>query len=482
MRMSLQTMKLFVITAVIALGSCKRAPEQVISARSAMQEYIQFEFAVYILPGNIRRSELQQLDNLSILIKTRYPKLNLVQELPEHPDEMFVRVRFDTNVRKDYPPPDGSMLEHSAFGLTPAQKKALQGSKDALILRFAHSKSQVWIALKTANELIEDVARQHGGVIWDQTTRQVFTPGEWHKTRLSPDTWVDRVPNIASQTVIHFYPNGEYAREITLGMEKFGLADVVVEELPQSSNGSVSSLINLYCQYLAENEFVNTEGDLKLDVQRIRNKQRRDAQLESIKPNGLGHACITLKLGYWEEGDPQNRLVELSGDRYSGHDSHAKQDNLISSLYGWDDKVHAVTHTAELLEESRKEKAELPELRKAFNAGLEPGEYIQLKAPFVIPDGGHEWMWVEVTQWNNGRIKGSLQNTPDRIPTLHSGQVVEINEDDVFDYIRYYADKHQEGNTTGRILEKMNQLDDSGHGANLQPEDPDCGEHPKVNQ
>jgi len=143
--------------------------------------------------------------------------------------------------------------------------------------------------------------------------------------------------------------------------------------------------------------------------------------------------------------------------------------------------VHMVKHTAELLEESRKEKAKLPELRKAFNNGLAPGENILLKAPFQTPDGGQEWMWVEVTKWENDKVKGLLENTPDKIPTLHAGQAVEINEKDVFDYIRHYADRHQEGNTTERILESMDQAATSGRDANVQPEDPDCGASPAKN-
>jgi len=116
-----------------------------------------------------------------------------------------------------------------------------------------------------------------------------------------------------------------------------------------------------------------------------------------------------------------------------------------------------VRHTEELLTESKKEKARLPELRKAFIAGLGPEEYILVKAPFPTPEGHQEWMWVEVTRWRGKTITGTLENDPAEIPDLHAGQVVQVSEDDVFDYIRRFPDGHKEGNTTGAILEKLEQ-------------------------
>ena len=63
-------------------------------------------------------------------------------------------------------------------------------------------------------------------------------------------------------------------------------------------------------------------------------------------------------------------------------------------------------------------------------------------------------MWVEVTSWKGDKIKGLLQNEPYNVPTLHSGQIVEVSQTSVFDYIRRYADGKMEGNETGKIIEK----------------------------
>ena len=64
-------------------------------------------------------------------------------------------------------------------------------------------------------------------------------------------------------------------------------------------------------------------------------------------------------------------------------------------------------------------------------------------------------MWVEVTSWKGDKIKGHLRNDPFEIPNLHSGQVVNVRQAEVFDYIRHYSDGSEEGNETGAIIAKM---------------------------
>jgi uncharacterized protein YegJ (DUF2314 family) len=264
-----------------------------------------------------------------------------------------------------------------------------------------------------------------------------------------------------TQTAIQSYQNGEYVRLITLGMSKAGLPDVVVEESVWSTENQAANLINAFCQILAEGQALAIPGKFELNLNAIRNARLRGNQLKGLLGNATGMAYLSLKPGKHEEGDPRNQLIELSADRYDGPDTQAKQERMWGCLFGSsDDRVTYVRHDEELLEESRRERSKLPELRQAFEKGLRPGEYIQLKAPFDTDDGGREWMWVEVTRWKEGKIKGTLENDPEKVAGLHSGQVVEFREDEVFDYIRYYPDKHQEGNTTGEVIRRTEEAEE----------------------
>ena len=155
-----------------------------------------------------------------------------------------------------------------------------------------------------------------------------------------------------------------------------------------------------------------------------------------------------------EEGDPKNRLIEITFERGTGPDIHAKQEQIISQAFGWEDKVKQLKHDEELKAVSRKARARLPALRAAFKKGLAPGEFIQVKAPFDGPNGENEWMWVEVVSWEGDKITGLLKNEPFYIPTLHAGQDVRVSESTVFDYIRNHADGSSEGNETGKLIEQ----------------------------
>ena len=75
-------------------------------------------------------------------------------------------------------------------------------------------------------------------------------------------------------------------------------------------------------------------------------------------------------------------------------------------------------------------------------------------APFPTPDGGNEWMWVEVIEWKGSKIRGLLKNEPVNVPGLSGGSEVVVDQGDLFDYIRSFSDGREEGNETGRLIQQ----------------------------
>lgn len=416
-----------------------------------MSDQIYFEFAVYYLPTPAKdpQSVLDQL------LKKDFSQFRKVEKLDESPEGMALKARLLTDVQESYAPPDMQSLQYFGRGLSREQAESLQGSTTALVLDFGHSKDHVWDALKGAHQLTSALARETNGLIWDEETREVFTPDAWAEKRLAD--WTEKVPNVTQHTVIHAYNTGEYVRAITLGMTKCGLPDVVIENVPWSLNRTLGHVMNLFAQALAEGAAIEKGGKLDLDLRVIKNAQVREPQLASLKPNATSVAMLSLTKAKREEGDPDNRLVEIRFDRYPGKDVHARQVALASSLFGSEDSISYVKHDEAILAASKRAKAKLPSLRAEFNAGLQPGEFIQVKAPFDTPDGGQEWMWVEITSWDGDSIKGLLKNDPFNIPDLEAGQIVEVSQAEVFDYIRRLPDGSQEGNETGRLIAEFNQ-------------------------
>lgn len=428
----------------LANGAARDVP-----AGSPLSEAIRFQYAVYYLPVPAG----DPLAALQSALQARKDRIKLVAEFPATPGQPVVRARVEKDVARRYAPPDMDSLRYFGRGLSREQALALQESRQALILDFGHDSAHVWGALRAATEVVERVARETAGLVWDEETREIFTPEEWHKRRVAP--WPDTVPDVSRHTTIHVYQSGEQVRAITLGMAKFGLPDVVIQEFSWSLNRNMGNLINAFCQAMAEGARFSGAGAYDLDIRAIRNATVRAQQTASLLPNARSVAQLTLRQGAREEGDPRNRLIEIGFDRYPGNDVHARQNALLGSLYGWEDAIKRIEHSDDLVAASNRARAKLPALRAAFAAGLQPGEFIQLKAPFATPAGGREWMWVEVTEWKGKRIRGLLRNEPFDIPGLHGGQIVRVNEDEVFDYIRRFPDGAQDGNETGRIIEKM---------------------------
>ena len=438
------------LLSAVFLSGCKRkSTEQAFPAGSPMATTTQFSLAV-ILPQN---APADKSESLVAQLATEEHKFKNVNELPQAPNESLLHAYLDKKIDSSHIPLSDELLRDFTRGLTRQQTEALQKAQSALILEFAHPKRNVWRDLRDADELVEMVARKTGGIVWDQETREFFSPDAWHERRLK--SWTSEIPDVSTQTIVHTYQNGEFVRSITLGMRKFGLPDVVIEKSPWASNDQVVDVINIFCQSMAEGASLGNNGEFDLNLRSIRNADVRDSELKTLKANGTGTAYLSLKVGVKDEGDSDNRLIEIASDRYQANDSHAKLEKMVSSFFGWEDEPTKVRHNAELLEASRQARTHLAALRKDFNAGLQPGEFIELKAPFKSPNGNTEWMWVEVTKWDGREIRGTLENEPTEISTLHGGQIVKVDENEIFDYIRQFPDKHQEGNTTGAILQKM---------------------------
>ncbi len=348
--------------------------------------------------------------------------------------------------------PSAEVVKYFAHGLTPAQIEAFAHADKVFMLSFAHAARDRMGALRQSQVLVERLARGTGGLIWDDDSRETFTPDAWHQRRVLG--WAGDVPDVAHHTIVHIYEDGDGYRVVTLGMGKFGEPDIVVENALASDERDLGNLVNVLSQALVEGARTDAHGQLTLRLQQSRHPAVDEQQGENLLPNAQRAAQLLLVQGRREDGDAENRLVRIAFDRYDGPDEHARQAALVSALYGSADGITRVRHDARLLAARDAARAHLPQLRDLFNRGLAPGEYIDVKAPFATDSGGREWMWVEVRAWKGDRIEGTLQNTPDDVKRLRMGQDVVVSQADLFDYIFHRADGRDEGNTTGAIIEE----------------------------
>jgi uncharacterized protein YegJ (DUF2314 family) len=435
--------------ALFLFAAAAAGASQPFPAGSAQAPAIRFQFAVYY-PAPPSTEPLAALRSLA----RAWPQLTMVDgPLPETPTGTLISARMIDNVRKHYPAPDVASLKYFGRGLSAAQINALQGARQALVIDFGHPKQETMAALRNATTLAAQVAAKTGGLLWDEETREVFTPEKWRELRLS--AWTGGVPDISSQIAVHAYRHGELVRAVSLGMVKFGLPDLAADQYPWSSSKSMGSLINLLAQALAEGAVIGRDGRIDLDIRKIAHPKVRARLLEGVKENAQSTGKLILMNAAREQGDPENRIASINFARYPGPDNTARQEAMLSAMFGSSDGIKYIKHNDELEQASALARKKLTAMEADFKRGLRPGEYLQAKAPFPTPAGGNEWMWVEITKWDGDRIDGLLQNDPYDIPAMKAGQSVRIKLSEVFDYIRVHPDGHREGNTTGAIIEKM---------------------------
>jgi uncharacterized protein YegJ (DUF2314 family) len=429
--------------------SSGEAPASRAPQGSLMDDRIAFELAVYYLnpPASDPIADLDRR-----LAADFQGRLQRGKAAPR-----TVTARLITDVQAAYPPPSLDMLSYRGEGLDAGQADALQRAPAVLVLDFSHGKEHVWDGLRDAIELVGGIARDAGGLVWDREESLVLTPEAWAE-KIPLAAWqAGTVPDCRQLVTIDDEQGGEYHREVTRGMKKLGLPDIVAANLSPAVAPSMGNLINALIQSLAEGS-VQTMGESELSLHSLQNPEVRAALLRQVLGQGKGEGRLVLTRVDPQEGDPDNRLIEIGFGRYPGNDLHARQEALIVGFWGAEkDEITHVDHNAEVLAASAKARARLPALHAAFDAGLEPGERLLVKAPFARPGGGNEWMWVEVISWKDGTIRGSLQNEPYEVPGLQVGQEVEVAEKDVLDYIRRLPDGRMEGNWTAESLRSQSQ-------------------------
>ena len=305
-------------------------------AGPAQAEIIAFQLAVYYTGAPAADPQAV----VSAVAGRNWPALSIVNQLPKDPASMLLQVRMEMNVPAKYAPPGIKSLGDFGRGLSKAQAEALQSSKQALQLNFTHPKKHTMQGLLTAYSLAEQVARQTGGLLWDEATREMFTPDKWHELRLA--NWTGGVPEVSKSLTIHSYKTGQLVRAISLGMAKFGLPDIVVDQYPWTSGNSMANIINLLAQSLAEGAPVGPDGHVDLNINAIANKKIRERELASLKPKAESIAKLALVVGTPEDGDPANRLAEITFTRYPGPDTQARQEAMLAAMFGYTDNLKTI--------------------------------------------------------------------------------------------------------------------------------------------
>ena len=413
-----------------------------INAGDIVLEQVVFEYAIYFS----KESSMDKSKAIEV-IKEKYDNFEIIDSFPAiesvvRPQLVISEIK---NVARDFVAPDVEYLNYCGRGLDEDQKKTLQKSEYVLIIDFLCTQKKLLESMEKANNLVIDLMKSEDDFLWDSETRECFTKEYWKENRLIKNNEI----NLQKHITMHLYQKDDYCRVITLGMLKFGLPDLCIENLSCYSNLSLGNLINLTAQTLFERKKLDKTGQLQVDIDLLKSQDLKTSLMNSLLENAQRKANINIQEGIWEEGDPENKIIEIV---FAKDNPQVEQDQLISKIFGAEDEVSYISHDDKILAAKERAKEKIPELYNKFNLGFPTGTHLLIKFPFENEEEQREWMWVEVVKWEEDQVNGLLQNDPHIIKNLKSGQEVEKNINEMFDYIIYYPDGSQEGNETGKII------------------------------
>lgn len=416
------------------------------AAEPAKSDSIVFEFALYFSPKPSADPERE----LSRLLTDRTRRLDLSGAPKSTEGIATVAPRWVP--LSAYAPPSAESLGYFGLGVAPTEAPKLAAAERVFILVFATPRHGALVANHSACALLADLAQATEGRIWDEETRQLYSLERWRTDRL--ETWQGNLPDLTKHVTMHAYANPELVRIITLGMRKFGLPDLVVAEIPSRHTGPLGNFINAFMQRLVEGQRPQDQS-MVLTLAEIRHPAVRARALMNPAKGAKGTAMISVRESPPEEGDPKNVLwlLDFPEAKLTGVTERALWG--AAELFGSTDRiVGARKGDVEMAAARSRARAAFFAQEARFRAGLAFKEHLLVKAPFVSGDQT-EYMWVEIVKWGARSVEGTLSSDPYYVKDLHAGSRVTVAFDDIYDYILYHSDGTQEGNESGKVLERL---------------------------
>jgi uncharacterized protein YegJ (DUF2314 family) len=334
---------------------------------------------------------------------------------------------------------------------TDADAQRAVGARSGIVVAAALDGDKGLKRLRAFEALVLQMVKKHSGAVWDEAMHAVLTTEAWEALRVA--SWEGDLCDAATHIRIRQYAaSPERFRAITYGMSMMGLPDLVIDDVPPPHSDHAALLIEAAAQTMVEGAELTATGQLEIDLAAIKHTAAKNGLLEeATKP---GRLVIKLKVAKKEAGDPDGRLYAFDFSAFPGATPGEQLGSALATLFGpvSDEPVMRAGDDKELAEVTKRVQAKVPDLAARARKGLGLGEVLLVKAPFDTDDGSVEWMWIDVTTWDKGTVRGHLANRPTKIKGLMSGAKVEVPDSKVADYLWKKADGTSEGGESIKIL------------------------------
>ncbi|MBM3465394.1 MAG: DUF2314 domain-containing protein [Armatimonadetes bacterium] len=97
---------------------------------------------------------------------------------------------------------------------------------------------------------------------------------------------------------------------------------------------------------------------------------------------------------------------------------------------------------------------ELPGLKERFKRGWPRGHQLYVRRAYPTREGRPEMMWIAVSGWHDGMLRGQLASVPRVRKDLVIGQTLQMQEEDVYDWLIRMEDGTEIGGFTVQAEER----------------------------
>lgn len=292
------------------------------------------------------------------------------------------------------------------------------------------------------------------GVILDRDVPRLL-PLDSHSRRLSPR--VKLADHI--RVVSHKDGQGKTCL-LARGMHKFQLPMLEVRDVPEGMRQTVTLVMNAMAEILAwrvrrqvqqgsDHLNVPREFLLKLDHDALKRVDLKATTLPGARRAtvlGVQHVRspiveerVLRLVAPPSPGGPQvARMSSPRGDVPSqggaGHQEWLK--SVAVDLLGAPQEQVARKLEDQLIEEAHQRAMEqVAELKQRYQKGLPKGHRVYVKRAFPTKQGSPEYLWLSVDGWYDGMIRGPLATVPRVRTDLQLGQTLQMQEDDIYDWV-----------------------------------------------
>jgi uncharacterized protein YegJ (DUF2314 family) len=277
------------------------------------------------------------------------------------------------------------------------------------------------VVARTAFAVASAIAEATGDLVYDQLCDRIERPGDFAaRAIVSP---LSSTAFRADRIDVRYAPRDDgTVRLLTAGMLRFGAPDVEASSIRVDSARRLADVLLASAAAIADGASSSPLSLSIADVERARSGNAEPALVESP-------THVKMENVHPESGDPNDVMARIVPEGGTTPDGYAA---LATAFFG--EPTPETPNEEEMRAHAERARAKLPELLARLSTERDAGARLFVQLPFPIAgDAGTEWMWVEVSRFDDRTVTGALADDPLGAVGLRRGSTVTRPRSEVSD-------------------------------------------------